>query len=221
MPIEQNNIPAVIWNYPSQTLVWGPPIWSLTSLFEVFHSSSTNGSSAYSFQPYMNFSLRGILVNTMFSNTWVLHWCCDWCLSWVFRCLVLQSSSESTIGQGVRKWALMHSMWKLAQYLVEVGGGEAGLGEVEGPGMMWNHFQSLDGNPLQYSCLENPRDREAWWAAIYGVAQSQTRLKWLSSSSSSSRYPKVQIRPVCLAQWVLKIELAFKNLVILFKNPNF
>ena len=34
-----------------------------------------------------------------------------------------------------------------------------------------------NGNPLQYSCLENPRDGEAWWAAIYGVAQSQTRLK--------------------------------------------
>ena len=42
-----------------------------------------------------------------------------------------------------------------------------------------------NGNPLQCSCLENPRDREAWWAAVYGVAQSQTRLKWLSSSSSS------------------------------------
>ena len=40
-----------------------------------------------------------------------------------------------------------------------------------------------NGNPLQYSCLENPRDRGAWWAAIYGVAQSQTQLKWLSSSS--------------------------------------
>ena len=42
-----------------------------------------------------------------------------------------------------------------------------------------------NGNPLQYSCLENPRDRGAWWAAIYGVAQSRTRLKQLSSSSSS------------------------------------
>ena len=41
------------------------------------------------------------------------------------------------------------------------------------------------GNPLQCSCLENPRDREAWWAAVYGVAQSRTRLKRLSSSSSS------------------------------------
>ena len=38
-----------------------------------------------------------------------------------------------------------------------------------------------NGNPLQCSCLENPRDGRAWWAAIYGVAQSRTRLKWLST----------------------------------------
>ena len=42
-----------------------------------------------------------------------------------------------------------------------------------------------NGNPLQCSCLEKPRDAGAWWAAVYGVAQSQTRLKRLSSSSSS------------------------------------
>ena len=41
-----------------------------------------------------------------------------------------------------------------------------------------------NGNPLQCSCLENPRDRGAWWAAVYGVAQSRTRLMRLSSSSS-------------------------------------
>ena len=41
-----------------------------------------------------------------------------------------------------------------------------------------------NGNPLQRSCLENPRDGGAWWAAVYGVAQSRTRLKRLSSSSS-------------------------------------
>ena len=41
-----------------------------------------------------------------------------------------------------------------------------------------------NGNPLQCSCLENPRDGGAWWAAIYGIAQSGTRLKWLSSSNS-------------------------------------
>ena len=41
-----------------------------------------------------------------------------------------------------------------------------------------------NGNPLQCSCLENPRDGRAWWAAVYGVTQSRTRLKRLSSSSS-------------------------------------
>ena len=51
-----------------------------------------------------------------------------------------------------------------------------------------------NGNPLQGSCLENPRDGGAWWAAVYGVAQSQTRLKRPSSSSSSD---KGQLRP-CL-----------------------
>ena len=40
-----------------------------------------------------------------------------------------------------------------------------------------------NGSPLQCPCLENPRDGGAWWAAVYGVSQSRTRLKWLSSSS--------------------------------------
>ena len=44
-------------------------------------------------------------------------------------------------------------------------------------------FGEGNGTPLQCSCLENPRDGGAWWAAIYGVAQSRTRLKRLSSSS--------------------------------------
>ena len=42
-----------------------------------------------------------------------------------------------------------------------------------------------NGNPLQCSCLENPRDCGAWWAAVHGVTQTRTRLKRLSSSSSS------------------------------------
>ena len=47
-------------------------------------------------------------------------------------------------------------------------------------------FGEGNGNPLQCSCLENPRDGGAWWVAVYGVAQSRTRLKRHSSSSSSS-----------------------------------
>ena len=58
--------------------------------------------------------------------------------------------------------------------------------------ILWLHLKFLaccigegNGNPLQCSCLENPRDGGAWWAAVYGVAQSWTRLKRLSSSSST------------------------------------
>ena len=47
-----------------------------------------------------------------------------------------------------------------------------------------------NGNPLQCACLENPRDGGAWWAAVYGVAQSWTRLKWLSCSSRYSCHGK-------------------------------
>ena len=52
-----------------------------------------------------------------------------------------------------------------------------------------------NSNPLQCSCLENPRDGGAWWATVYGVAQSWTRLKQLSSSSrqnKTSKYEKSQ-----------------------------
>ena len=45
-----------------------------------------------------------------------------------------------------------------------------------------------NGNPLQYSCLENPKDSRAWWAAVCGVTQSRTWLKWLSSSSINIWY---------------------------------
>ena len=46
-------------------------------------------------------------------------------------------------------------------------------------------LEKENGNPFQCSCLENPRNGGAWWAAVHGVAQSRTRLKRLSSSSSS------------------------------------
>ena len=70
-------------------------------------------------------------------------------------------------------------------------GGLQSMGSLESDTTERLHFHfSLsciregNGNPLQCSCLENPRDGGAWWAAIYGVTQSRTRLKWLSSSSN-------------------------------------
>ena len=64
-----------------------------------------------------------------------------------------------------------------------------------------------NGNPLQCSCLENPRDRGAWWAAVYGVAQSWTWLMQLSSSSSSlmnQPFYHCYIVPLCLNSFYLK-----------------
>ena len=67
----------------------------------------------------------------------------------------------------------------------------------------WLHFQfslSLigegNGNPLQCSCLENPRDGGAWLAAVYGVTQSRTRLKWLSSSRSRPVFPASLVKEI-------------------------
>ena len=51
-----------------------------------------------------------------------------------------------------------------------------------------------NGNPLQCSCLDNPRDWGAWWAAVYGVTQSRTQLKRLSSSSSSKKKQVIHSR---------------------------
>ena len=78
----------------------------------------------------------------------------------------------------------------------------------------WLHFHfSLsctgegNGNPLQCSCLENPRDRGAWWAAVYRVAQSRTWLKWLSSSSSRAEMTQ---NPKKNSEWAQKDQQSAK-----------
>ena len=68
--------------------------------------------------------------------------------------------------------------------------------EVDTTEQLYIHFSLScigegNGNSLQCSCLDNPRDSGAWRAAVYRVTQSQTWLKWLSSSSSSMEEPKV------------------------------
>ena len=78
-----------------------------------------------------------------------------------------------------------------------------------------------NGNPLQCSCLENPRDGGAWWAAFYGVAQSRTRLKWLSSSSSSPFqtviHSKFLTRNQLIALWGFTCNWLFVSLLLLLE----
>ena len=73
--------------------------------------------------------------------------------------------------------------WKIP-WTEEPGGLHAVHGVVKSWTQQQIHFRFLlscigegNGNPLQCSCLENPRDGGAWWAAVYGVAQTRTRLK--------------------------------------------
>ena len=84
------------------------------------------------------------------------------------------------------------------------------LGLKESDTTDWLHFYfslscvgDRNGNPLQYSWLENPRDRAAWWAAVCGVAQSQTRLTSFSSSisSSSMRQNRVDAFKCSVFEW--------------------
>ena len=60
-----------------------------------------------------------------------------------------------------------------------------------------------NGNPLQCSCLENPRDGGAWWAFVYGLTQSQTRLKRLSSNILAWGIPWTE-KPVGFSPWSLQ-----------------
>ena len=70
-----------------------------------------------------------------------------------------------------------------------------------------------NGNPLQCSCLENPRDGEACWAAVYGVAQGRTRLRQLSSSSSYT--------DIIWSPHFIQISLVFISCpFFLFQGPN-
>ena len=75
-----------------------------------------------------------------------------------------------------------------------------------------------NGNPLQCSCLKNPRDGGAWWAAVYGVAQSQTRLKRLSSSSRLHCSPPSSL-PLGEAELSLSTD-GSQNPQILFLSEN-
>ena len=104
----------------------------------------------------------------------------------------------------IEKAMVTHSStlaWKIPWTEEPIGCSPWGREELDTTEWLHFHFSFSrigegNGNPLQYSCLENPRDRGAWWVAIYGVAQSRTRLKWLSSSSS--RISKMTFAVKCL-----------------------
>ena len=130
-----------------------------------------------------------------------------WKIPWTEEPGRLQSMGSWRVGHdwatSLSLFTFMHWRRKWQPTLVFLPGESQGQGSLVGCHLWvltesdmteWLHFDfSLscigegNGNPLQCSCLESPRDGGAWWAAIYGFAQSRTRLKQLSSSSGSSR----------------------------------
>ena len=127
--------------------------------------------------------------------------------SWLFQGSGREMLKQHTILLGIR-WDLELSIWEITAIpgekamaphsstlewkipWMEEPGGLQSMGSLR---VRHDRATSLscigegNGNPLQCSCLENPRDGGAWWAAVSGVAQSRTRLKRLSSSSSRQR----------------------------------
>ena len=107
-------------------------------------------------------------------------------------------------------------VWKISW--TEEPGGPQSMGSLR-VGHDWETSLSRigegNGNPLQCSCLENPRDGGAWWDVIYGVAQSRTRLKWFSSSSSIAKYGGCFY--CCLFGFVRDLASIFRDITLLTK----
>ena len=118
--------------------------------------------------------------------------CCFCCRELSLPAPYLPSGiSPDTWRLQVAKWQEQHELWSPTEPgLIHSLAGQSwtpylasqGLSCLVYKGLAWQWGEG-NGTPLQYSCLENPMDRGAWWAAICGVAQSRTRLKRLSSSS--------------------------------------
>ena len=142
------------------------------------------------------------------------------------RCMKLEPIIQSEVSQKEKhQYSILTHIWRKQWHPTPVllpgkSHGQRSLvgcspwGRKELDTTEWLHFPfSLscigegNGNPLQCSCLENPRDRGAWWAAVYGVAQSRTRLKQLSSSSRSSSSSRAQKQPRCPStdEWIKKL----------------
>ena len=145
----------------------------------------------------MNIGVTSVSFNSGFLSVYAQQWDC-----WVIRqfSVLLPGKSHG------RRSLVGYSSW----------------GREESDTTEWLHFHfSLscigegNGNPLQCFCLENLRDRGAWWASVYGVTQSWTRLKRLSSSSSSSRgyyVSNMRFSPLCNAFDDLSTQPAFCTL---------
>ena len=121
---------------------------------------------------------------------WILiHWTTrDVQMSSFSKALCPDRWGCSWVGKAERKGNVrvpLTTLWwasLVAQIINNLPANAEDLGSIPGSGRSPGEGNA---NPLLYSCLGNPMHREAWWATVHGVAKTQTRLKWLNSSSSN------------------------------------
>ena len=119
----------------------------------------------------------------------------------LFKPSTPQNKNYFCVGQPLEKAMAPYSRtlaWKIP-WMEEPGAAVPGVTESDTTEQLHFHFSLScigegNGNRLQCSCLENPRNTGSWWASIYGVAQNRTRLKRFSSSSSSRSAIKREIK---------------------------
>ena len=101
-----------------------------------------------------------------------------------------QGGREREKSRSVYEWVHLCVCSWASQVVLEVKNPSTNIGDARDTGSISGSGRSpvggMDGNTLQYSCLENPTDRGAWWATVHGAAKNQTRWKLLSPAHTSS-----------------------------------
>ena len=177
---------------PSSHLILWCPLFLLPSIFPSIRVFSNESAVHTKWPKYWSFSFS-ISPSSKYSG--LISFKIDWfellAAQQILRSLLQQHSSipwhSAFFGESMQPTPVLLP-GKSHGWRSLVGCSPWGLEELDTTERLHFHFSLSctgegNGNPLQCSCLENPRDGRAWWAAVYGVAQSRTRLKQLSSSS--------------------------------------
>ena len=147
---------------PSKDFFLCRPLFLLPSIFPSIRVFSNESALRIRWPKYWSFSFN---ISPSNEHPELISFRMDW-----LDLLAVQGTLKSLLQHHSSKASVF---WRSAFFIVQ----------LSHPYMTTGNIGEGNGNPFQCSCLENPRDRGAWWASVYGVAQSRTRLKQLSSSS--------------------------------------
>ena len=147
-----------------------------------------------------------------------LHWLRSVILAWTSVNYFLFMTFNHFLGKNSEKAMVPHSStlaWKIPWTEKPVGCSPWGHWESDRTERLHFHFSLScigkgNGSPLRCSCLENPRDDGAWWAAVYGVAQSQTQLKRLTAVAAGKNWKLCLLRSF-LSPFPAFIKLCFQR----------